>query len=352
MSLLRLLENIADIRFRTLLDESPDIALLRFALLLHDTGKGTGRDHVAESADLALTVGRRIGVSDHELETVLQLIGRHLLLSDTMNSRDLNDGQTRRLLADKVGTVETLKLLTLLTYVDISAVNPGAMTPWRSDQLWRVYLMGYEELTRELDTVRIHDFYSQGGGLSEFVEGLPTRYRRTHTLEEIQAHAALASQAGNDGVAVHLVRKSGYWQVVVATQDRPFLFASIAGALSAFGMNILKAEAFANAHGTILDFFTFADPLRTLELNPSEVDRLRDTVSRVALGKQDVKRLLANRRHAPRRSLRVEPRIAFNNKASQTATLIEIVARGPSGPAIRSRKHYVECRLQHRGRLD
>jgi UTP:GlnB (protein PII) uridylyltransferase len=40
-----------------------------------------------------------------------------------------------------VETVERLKLLTLLTYGDISAVNPTAMTPWRSDHcgscIWR-----------------------------------------------------------------------------------------------------------------------------------------------------------------------------------------------------------------------
>ena len=46
------------------------------------------------------------------------------------------------MLADRVGTVERLKQLTMLTYADISAVNPQAMTPWRLEQLWRVYLLG------------------------------------------------------------------------------------------------------------------------------------------------------------------------------------------------------------------
>ena len=38
----------------------------------------------------------------------------------------------------------------MLTYADISAVNPQAMTPWRLEQLWRAYLLAHEELTREL----------------------------------------------------------------------------------------------------------------------------------------------------------------------------------------------------------
>ena len=54
----------------------------------------------------------------------------------------------------------------------------------------------------------------------------------------------------------------------------------MAGTLSSFGINILKAEAFANRRGTVLDTFTFADPNRTLELNPQEVDRLKSTLDR------------------------------------------------------------------------
>jgi [protein-PII] uridylyltransferase len=325
------LENLADMRFRDLLAEVDSLALLRFALLFHDAGKGSGRSHVDESQRLVLLVGHRIGISAPELEAITKLIAHHLELSATMNSRDLDDAFTARLLAVTLGTVEHLKMLTLMTYADISAVNPSAMTPWRSDQLWRAYLLGYAELTSELDTVRVHNFDAGDDVTASFVEGLPNRYLRTHTLEQIQGHAALASEAASRGVAVELVRQNGYWKVVVAAGDRPFLFASIAGALAAFGLNILKAEAFANARGIILDTFTFADPHRTLELNPSEAERLQKTLSRVILGKDEVKRLLASRRQSARRSVRQEPRVSFNNKASQSATLIEIVAEDRPG---------------------
>jgi len=44
------------------------------------------------------------------------------------------------------------------------------------------------------------------------------------------------------------------------TADRPRLFASLTGMLTAWGMNILKAEAFANQAGIVLDTFRFVDP--------------------------------------------------------------------------------------------
>ena len=60
----------------------------------------------------------------------------------------------------------------------------------------------------------------------------------------------LARQSADGGVALSLERDNGVYTLTVVTPDRPNLFASLAGTLSSFGMNILKAEAFANQHGT------------------------------------------------------------------------------------------------------
>ena len=76
------------------------------------------------------------------------------------------------MLAEGLGTVERLKQLTIMTYADISAVNPQAMTPWRLEQLWRVYLLAYDELTRELHTERIHDAAGVAPERAAFLEGL------------------------------------------------------------------------------------------------------------------------------------------------------------------------------------
>ena len=98
-------------------------------------------------------------------------------------------------------------------------------------------------------------------------------------------------------------------------------------------MNILKAEAFANRQGMILDTFAFEDPNRTLDLNPTEIDRLRLTLERVVLGKMDVKHLLQNRPKpaAPTRKSTVKPAVTFDSEASATATLVEVVAQDRPG---------------------
>jgi [protein-PII] uridylyltransferase len=102
-------------------------------------------------------------------------------------------------------------------------------------------------------------------------------------------------------------------------------------------MDILKAEAFSNAQGLVLDTFVFADPKRTLELNPTENDRLRQTLEDIALGQLDAERLLAGRildeRSAPPRHKKrtVEPRVHFDPDACDTATLVEIITEDRPG---------------------
>lgn len=326
------LESVTDGRFTDVMSEIEEPWLLRFALLMHDIGKGSGRDHSIASLDIARAVMERLGAPETDRETVEFLVLRHLDLSSVMSSRDLYDGSTARALADRVGTLERLKQLTMLTYADISAVNPQAMTPWRMEQLWRVYLMAYEELTRELATERIHDAAGMPVERARFLEGLPTRYLRTHTPEEIDAHFALAQQLASRPVAVEILHERGFYKLTLLTKDRPALFASVAGAISSFGLNILKAEAFSNASGMVVDTFTFADPHRTLDLNPPEMDRLRGVVRKVVEGKQDADKLLRGR-PKPFLSSRVKirPRVSFKDDASDGATLIEIVSEDRPG---------------------
>ena len=229
--------------------------------------------------------------------------------------------------------VEQLKNLILLTYADVSAVNPTAMNPWRLEQLWRIYLCAYRELTRDLDADRVAAQPERSPELAAFLEGVPKRYLRIHTEDRIQAHLELERLSRELGAAVAIRKLNGVYSAEIVAQDRPGLFASIAGALSSFGMNILKAEAFANRQGKIVDTFVFADSGRNLELNPTEVDRLRLTIERVLLGRVDVKDLLRNRPKPspPSKNAAIRSSVSFDSEASTASTLVEIVAQDRPG---------------------
>jgi [protein-PII] uridylyltransferase len=311
--------------------EQPGVLML--ALLFHDAGKSASEGgHVDASVELAERASMRIQMPPRDRELVRFLIARHLELSAAMQGRDLFDPQTVHELAGRIETVERLKALTLLTYADISAVNPEAMTSWRAGQLWQLYLAVYNELTRTLESERI-ETAGATPERAEFLEGFPKRYLRTHSEQEIDHHLALDAVRRQRGVAVEIRKRESAWEMTLVAGDRPGLFASAAGTLAGFGMNILRAEAFSNRRGLVLDTFRFADPNRTLDLNPPEIDRLRLTAERVVSGRKDVRDLLKNRPkpQLPSRKARIPASVSFDPEASAAATLIEIVAEDRPG---------------------
>ena len=93
----------------------------------------------------------------------------------------------------------------------------------------------------------------------------------------------------------HLKRGRHWFELTLVTSDRPFLFANLAGSLAAWGMNIVKADAFSNQAGMVVDTFFFTDRFRTLELNLPEWGRFKRSVSDVLNGEADLERMLHDR---------------------------------------------------------
>ncbi len=301
--------------FGELSQETSPYALLFMALLFHDSGKGfPGGRHAEISVEIASRALHQIGATAQDMEAVLFLIRSHMEMSRLMLTRDLTDPGTAQALATIVGTVERLRLLTVLTYCDISAVNPEALTPWRATLLWQLYAATARHLTRALRNE-----------IAE--EGLPTRYLLTHTAEEIEEHHRME----RTGTVTKLERVESAYKLTVIAPDKPYQFARVAGALASFGMNILRAEAFGNERHVAIETFTFADPMRALELNPTEINRLEEMVRDAVEGRRQVEHLLRARANPKRHPTEEITRVAFDNTASERATLFEITASDRPG---------------------
>src|SRR5271157_3036404 len=185
--------------FGELLTELERPELLFLALLLHDTGKGlAGNDHVHNSQQLAAAAVERMGLATEDAQTVCFLIATHLEMSSTMRRRDIYDPETVRDLAGKMGTPERLKMLTLLTLADIKSVNPEALTPWKAENLWRLYAGTAGYFDRSVDEERFHAnvcteqvervaalLPKHRSQLLKFLDGLPQRYLMSHSPEQV-----------------------------------------------------------------------------------------------------------------------------------------------------------------------
>ena len=331
-----------DKRYGELLGELEDPELLYLALLLHDTGKGVpGSNHVEASLEIAGRCLDRLDVDAGERAVVLFLIGNHLEMSAQLR-RDIFNPETVAAFAEKVGTPERLKMLCLLTYADIKAVNPEALTPWKAENVWQLYIGAANYLNRSADQ-RVHGDANgeklarlrslapvMGAKFKDFVEGFPQRYLRVHSAEDVMRHMEMAEEFGHDPVQVDLKRGRHWYELTLVTKDRASLFATLTGVLAAWGMNIVKAHAFSNQAGTVVDTLYFTDRFRTLELNLSEWDRFKRSIAAVLAGEADLDKMLGDRQRGEKNArvkVVVETRIDFDDECSSTTTLLQVIAQ-------------------------
>ena len=333
-----------DQRFAELQSELEQPELLYLALLLHDSGKAVpGENHVEVSLQLTDSCAERLDLDPVDREMVRYLVASHLEMSAAIR-RDVFDPSNVKSFAEKVGVPERLKMLCLMTYADIKAVNPEAMTPWKADNLWQLYIAAANYLSRSADE-RVHtgnnDYGSSlahlrslapvaGKKINVFLEGLPQRYLRIHGASDVLAHAEMAARLRQDGVQLNLKQVRHWYELTLITTDRPFLFASVSGALAAWGMNIVKANAFSNAAGMVVDTFYFTDRFRTLEMNLQEWERLKKTIAAVVKGEADVARMMRDRLKSEKGSgtkVKITTQIEFDDGCSAHSTLVQILTQ-------------------------
>lgn len=335
-----------ELNFGGILSELQNPERLFMAMLLHDVGKASSPgDHVGASTELARKRLEALKLRPEEIEDICFLIQTHLDMSAALR-RDIFDQSSVVNFARKVETPERLKMLCLLTYADIKAVNPESLTPWKAENLWHLFMNTTRAHSRLLDLDRLHPNEDDeqlasiralapklGKRLKTFLDGLPQRYLKVHSASEVLAHVEMASLLGGGVVQTKLNRKGNLFELMLVTKDRPLIFANTAGTLSAWGMNIVRADAFSNSAGVVVDTFQFTDRFHTLELNLQEWDRFQASIADVLTGKTSLEKLAAGRRKpatgAPK--VVVHTSVEFDDECSGHSTLIEVVTQDRPG---------------------
>ena len=136
-------------------------------------------------------------------------------------------------------------------------------------------------------------------------------------------------------MVLHVARNGAIYDLLVMTADRPGLFSKMTGVLSFFGMNIIRAQAFSNRHGTIFDLISFEDPDHNFEKNPSEADHFAEVLNDVIGGRVELNALLERKFKSvvfrQKKGLSVPTAIHFDNDFSKRCTIMEIVTQDAFG---------------------
>jgi [protein-PII] uridylyltransferase len=316
------------------------------AVLLHDIAKGRGGDHSELGAEVALALCPRLGLTAAETETVAWLVRWHLLMSATAFKRDLADPKTIQDFVERVKSLERLRLLFLLTVVDIRAVGPGTWNSWKSQLLRELFDAGEEMLRlghkQKGRKERIAATQTELAARLSWEESrfarlawrLPDSYWLAEPVDVIERNASFLDAAdrraeGAGAVEALVQAERGATLVSVYAKDRPGLFYRIAGAISLAGGNIIDARIHTTDDGMALDNFLVQDLAGAPFADPDQLKRLKAAVAQALEGHEPSADRLAARALPLRRAeaFRIQPAAFVDNKASNRYTVIEVNAR-------------------------
>ncbi len=318
--------------------------VLYVAVLLHDIAKGRGGDHSVLGAEVAMKLCPRLGLTEAETDTVAWLVRYHLLMSATAFKRDLADFKTILDFTEAVAGMERLRLLLVLTVVDIRAVGPGVWNGWKAQLLTTLYTsaeevlrLGHKQTGRRERISRRQERLRQVMGVAEAkFEAYATRFADSYWLAEpsdvLASNMALVMDADRDkqqfSIRSQPDKVAGTTLVTIYAADHPGIFYRIAGGLALGGASIVDARIHTTRDGMALDNLVVQDPLGGPFDEPEQIRRMETAVMDALAGKVKLAdRLKA--RPLPRRrqeAFRVVPQVLIDNKASNRFTVVEVNA--------------------------
>ena len=315
--------------------------MLYLAVLLHDIAKGRTESHSTAGERVARQLCPRLGLTAAETEMVAWLVRWHLVMSDTAQSRDLNDFKTILDFTAIVQTPERLKLLLILTVVDIRAVGPGVWNGWKGQLLRTLYEEaepvisgGHSRITRKQRLVTAHeDFIAEAKDLPkktarEYIARHYDPYWLAFDAKTHAAHARFVARAEKAGEIIATdVRSDAFTaitELTVLAPDHPRLLALLTGACAAVGANIAGAQIFTTSEGMALDSLLIQRDMNDAD-EAARAARLTGLIDDLLRGKKRLRDVLAARPLSSTRTtaFTVEPRVIIDNDSSNKYTVIE-----------------------------
>jgi [protein-PII] uridylyltransferase len=250
------LKNTKDERSLYLREILRDIKLevLFLAILLHDVGKGiksnAGRKHEEKGYKAIKGILERFELSASDRHRIEFLVKNHVILSKLALTRDSDAQETITNLCEIAENEENLKYLLLMTYADVTAVNPHFWTEWKAYLLIGLVKKAINHmrgiLEKRLDTADPE--------INKFLEDMPQRYLISNTLDEMLYDFRMVRQISEHKVLTSInVLADGTAEIVIVTYDMLGLFLRIVRVLSRQGLNIIRARLYSSKSGFVVD---------------------------------------------------------------------------------------------------
>lgn len=325
--------------------------VLHMSVLCHDVAKGMGGNHAVKGSEIAARLAGRFGYLPEEQEMVSWLVRHHMMFTDYAFKRDLGDPETIRNFAQKVQSLERLRLLLTLTVADIRAVGPNVWNGWKGALLRELYyrtehymqtgntdLPGSDEHSmREALAKELPDWPQVD--IQRYLDACPAAYLSSRNVQEHARVARMLRDVTQEDGPPFALRCESFSFLHISTltlcaPDRRGLLSDIAAALALAGANIVGARIHTLKNGWAVQNWRLQSH-DYKELDKDAVSGPIAGILRQAMeGTRDVATELAGSKPGYNKAARhfsVTPRVFFENGQSETSTIVEIIAQDRPG---------------------
>ncbi|MCX7990480.1 MAG: [protein-PII] uridylyltransferase [Proteobacteria bacterium] len=326
--------------------------ILALAGLLHDIGKGLGKEHSEKGAVIVDSICKRLGLSIEDKELLIFLVKNHLLLSKIAQRRDISDLKfLAKVYEDDIKSRDNFEYLYFLTLADLMSVGEGVFSQWKENLFNTLYLnfervissskegFDYIEEYGKLKKAELIDYLKNRKleTLIPYVEYLPANYVITNNYEDIEKHLYIDREFHLSGkkylTSIKPNHENKVTEIIIASEDKKGLFYKLAGIMTYTGFNILSANINTRTNGSVLDVFYVDLGKREYEFDVHLNERLIELLEEVLVEGKDIDEKITKKVKAFHRKtvFKEKDEIYFDNTSSEDYTIIDIFTRDHIG---------------------
>jgi len=336
-------------QYREALNKIKRKDLLALAIILHDIGKGQGKNHSIVGAKMSKSICKRLGLSMDETDTICAMVEHHLLMSHIAQRRDLHSLEVIDHFCSFLNSTEELHILFLLTYADMNAVGGASFNEWKNSLLKELHAkseiaLNSESLEHEFQKV----INRRKERLKERCKNMPDILELSHTLDEeyiysnkavhIIRYLSMAQSIDKDNdivVEVDIREEFNTMEVVVCTHDHVGLLKKICGALASLGHNIKWAQIYTLENNITIDNILIDNPYTGSYMPESKQEAIKERIAKIIRDETDIEELIDKSSSSILNSNTVDfskkDKIMFDNEVSSQYTVVDIFAKDRLG---------------------
>lgn len=315
--------------------------LLALTILLHDIGKGQGKNHSIVGAKMTKIIGKRLGLKMDDIDVVANLVEHHLVMSHISQRRDLHDIDVIEHFISFLDNIDDLKLLYLLTFADMNAVGGETFNQWRSTLLTELYKKSKaafenEDMSKEFQTVvnrkrkKALERVGKDTNLIELISLLDDEYiystKTSHILRHINMAKSLTLK-NSFRIESEIQKELNYIEFTICTYNFMGLFRKLTGAFSAMDLNILGAQINTFNNVIAVDTIQVSSKEDRHERLSAKLPNYTATLNDILSGKEKVSDMFDNLQSSylnKKCLIEITRKIIVDNDVSSNFTVIDV----------------------------